>query len=516
MYRLEFKIETLSPVVISAASNSTLMTGSHDEISGSAIRGILGARYVQEKKLGNNAHANKEFQKLFYGGLKFLSATPAIGNKRSFTLPLSLQRGKKGTADENNILDLMTVDKTPAGYKSLRGYGIVDGDKIFNTSIQKNIFMHMSRSESKERISGKSEEGHIYNYEALVEGQTFFGQILGAADDLKNLNLEIKNFETRLGRSKFTQYGNCKFTFGNIEKIETQNLGEKIYLRLESPLISADDNFISAEKVLQAEVIDKLGANFTLGKVFAAGVEVENFVMKWGMKRPRVQALAAGTVFEIETENLTDADKNNLCEKMYSGFGVRTEEGFGQLRFWKSQEKFEVGKLEKNNSEEIETLSDETKEIAQKILLEKYLEQLRIYAHEDAKTLTSQLQRGNFTHFFSRLHNILANVGAENTRQNFADKILAASKDGTQFQDNLKNLYLKDQTLKDQTLYDIFTANANLPYEDKEFSIGDEKLFDKIDFNAENFADRFCFEYLQHFLRFARKIAATKGGDEID
>ncbi len=229
MYRLEFKIETLSPVVISAASNSTLMTGSHDEISGSAIRGILGARYVQEKKLGDTAHADETFQKLFYGGLKFLSATPAIDNKRSFILPLSLQRGKKGTKGENTILDLMTVNKTPAGYKSLRGYGIVDGDKIFNTSIQKNIFMHMSRSEPKERISGKSEEGHIYNYEALDEGQIFFGQILGAEDDLKDLNLENKNFETRLGRSKFTQYGNCKFTFGSIEKIETQNLGKKIY-----------------------------------------------------------------------------------------------------------------------------------------------------------------------------------------------------------------------------------------------------------------------------------------------
>lgn len=519
MYRLEFKIETLSPVVISAASNSTLMTGSHDEISGSVIRGILGARYVEENHLGDTAHADETFQKLFYGGLKFLSATPAIGNKLSFTLPLSLQRGKKGTDDANNILDLMTVDKTPAGYKSLRGYGIVDGDKIFNTSIEKNIFMHMSRSEPKERITGKSEEGHIYNYEALEKGQTFFGQILGAADDLKDLQLEDKEFEARLGRSKFTQYGNCKFIFGSIEKIELPEFGEKIYLRLESPLISADDNFMSAEKILQAEVIEKLGANFKLGKVFAAGVEVENFVMKWGMKRPRVMALAAGTVFEIGTKNLTDADKKLLGEKIYSGFGVRTEEGFGQLRFWKSQEKFEVGKLDKNNVEEIETLSDETKKIAKKILLEKYLEQLRIYAHEDAKTLTSQLQHGNFTHFFSRLNNILANVGAENTRQNFKEKILAASKDGTQFQDNLKNLYLKDKNSNSQTLYDIFTAGANLPYEDNEdrkFSIGDENLLTKIGFNKSDYGNRFCFEYLQHFLRFARKIAATKGGDEID
>lgn len=35
MHVLKFSIKTLSPVVISADSNSVLMTESHDEISGS-------------------------------------------------------------------------------------------------------------------------------------------------------------------------------------------------------------------------------------------------------------------------------------------------------------------------------------------------------------------------------------------------------------------------------------------------------------------------------------------------
>ena len=51
MYRLNFKIETLSPVVISSMSNSTIMTGSHSEISGSIIRGVLASKYVAEKNL---------------------------------------------------------------------------------------------------------------------------------------------------------------------------------------------------------------------------------------------------------------------------------------------------------------------------------------------------------------------------------------------------------------------------------------------------------------------------------
>ena len=259
MYEIKFVIKTLSPVVISAASNPTLMTESHDEISGSIIRGLLANRYIQEKKLGNKAHEDETFQKLFFGDLKFLSAMPAIKNQRSFILPLSLQRGKKGTANAKNVQDLLSVKKTPAGYKSLRGYGIVDDDKIFTASVEKNIFMHMSRSETEERISGKSEAGHIYNYEALEAGQIFCGQILGTENALENLQLENKSFVERIGRSRSTQYGKCEFTFGNIEEIKFQEFGEEIYLRLESPLISANDNFISAEKILQTEIIDKLG-----------------------------------------------------------------------------------------------------------------------------------------------------------------------------------------------------------------------------------------------------------------
>ena len=132
MYELKFSLETLSPIVITAMSNSTVMTKSHDEISGSIIRGLLASRYVTEKKLGDSAYKDAAFRKIFYGGLKFITATPAVSDKRSFILPLSLQRGKKGTDDNNFAKDLFI--ENPIGYKTFRGYGIVDGDKIFCAS----------------------------------------------------------------------------------------------------------------------------------------------------------------------------------------------------------------------------------------------------------------------------------------------------------------------------------------------------------------------------------------------
>ena len=511
MYRLKFEIETLSPVVISAESNSTLMTGSHDEISGSVIRGVLAARYVEEKNLGKKAHADKDFQELFYGSLKFLAATPVISGKRSFNLPLSLQRGKKGTPNENNILDLLTGE-TPPGYKTLRGYGIVDGDKIFTASVAKNIYMHMSRSEDSERISGKSKEGNIYNYEALEEGQIFCGEILGEKNALEKifaaLHLE-KIFIAYIGRSRFTQYGKCKFNFGSIEEIKPKNFGEKIYLRLESPLASSQDYFVTAQEILTAEVTERLGKNFKLGKVFSSSVEIENFYMT--MKRPRTMALAAGTVFELEAKNLTSDDKKILGEKIYSGFGVRTEEGFGQVRFWQPS-KLTAGKIDEIKISEPENFSTETLKIAQEILLEKFFEQIRIQAHEDANNLSSKNKDENSVHFFSRLENLLLTVNKKNLRKNFTEKISETTDAGRVFQDNLKKWKLNRQTL-----YHIFTENKKLPYEDKIIFGGTEKLFAKIQFNPNNYNDDFCFEYLKNFFRFARKNAAIlNGGDKND
>ncbi len=508
MYRLKFKVETLSPVVISSMSNSTVMTGSHSEIGGSIIRGVLASKYVEEKNLGDNAHADKNFTELFYGGLKFLSANIEIEGNRSFTLPLSLQHGKKGTPNEKNILDLL-VNETPPGYKNLRGCGTVDGKKIFTASANKNISMHMSRSAEKERISGKSDEGHIYNYEALEEGQFFCGEILGEKFLLEKLNLENKTFTARVGRSKFTQYGKCKFTFQNIEEVKTADFGEKFYLRLESPLIPAEDYFIGAKEILENEIISKFGENFNLGKIFASGVEVENFYMT--MKRPRVMALSAGTVFEIKVfKNLTPADKKIICEKIYGGFGIRNEEGFGQVRFWQPA-KFTFGEVGENKISEQKNFSAETLKIAQKILLEKYLEQIRIYAHKDAKKLSSQMRGGNFAHFFSRLNTLLSSVEKKNLRLNFSQKISAESNSGKQFQDHLKKFCIDGQTL-----YNIFTQKLKMPYENKKILENIEELSAEINFDEKNFDDEICREYLQNLFRFARKNAAMAKGGEND
>ena len=230
MQQLKFSIKTLSPVVISSMSNSTVMTTAHSEISGSIIRGILASRYVKQLKLGDKAHEDAEFIQLFYGGLKFLTANLVVKRQRSFILPLSLQQAKSGSGS-NKVQDLLTAKEPEKGYKSLQGYGIIEDGKIFTAEVNKNISMHMSRDSEGERLSGKSTDGKIFNYESIDEGQVFQGLIVGDKANLQKLvdglKFENNSMIAYIGRSHFTQYGKCQITFEKIEDVtmDTADLG---------------------------------------------------------------------------------------------------------------------------------------------------------------------------------------------------------------------------------------------------------------------------------------------------
>ena len=539
MHRLKISFQTLSPIVLSSMSNAAVMTKTHSTFGGSIIRGILATRYVTEQNLSDEAH-DETFREIFFGGVKFLPANPEIKNQRSFVLPLSLQSGKAGTDDGNKVQDLLDGNAPTRGYKSFRGFGVLDGGQFFLSQVKTSMNMHMSRSNDRERLLGRSVDGQIYNYEAIDAGQNFCGEILGDEKTLlklrDGLNLDGGKMTAYVGRSKFTQYGKCLVTFGDVEKIparfksggtvsalqanENSNVTtapERIFLRLDTPLIPVDDCFINAEKILTAEVVDVLGKNFSLGKVYAATVDVENFVVPWGMKRPRVQALAAGTVFELRAENLTDADRKILAEKIFDGFGLRTEEGFGQLRLWSPAENFTRGTLADEKISAIK-LSDETIALAKKILTARLLEQVRIFAYDDAKELCPQLKLGNMTHFFTRLGGMLASVDKKNLRENFAARLELELRDGSLFEEHLKKFFMANG----QTFFDVFTGQAKLPIDTRSLSNENElekfkPLIEKINFRPEDLPkDTIYLEYLTNYFRFARKFAASKGGVDRD
>ena len=127
MRKIPLTIEALSPLVLTAGSQGAILTESGDAISGSIVRGMIAARFIEAQNLGRAAHESEAFRRLFAGALKFSAAYPSKGGESAMRLPLSLQKDKLSSA----LADFAASDGTALkGYKPLKGCGIVRGAAI--------------------------------------------------------------------------------------------------------------------------------------------------------------------------------------------------------------------------------------------------------------------------------------------------------------------------------------------------------------------------------------------------
>lgn len=535
MKQIQVTLKTLSPVVLSAMSNATVMTASHDYFSGSILRGIFAKRYIAEQNLGDKAHEDAEFVHLFFDSLRFTAAHPLVAGKRTFPAPFSLQRSKDG----KHLLDLLHEEGKP-GFKSLKGFIAVDHNEISSAQVVKTINLHMSRNDQKnkdgkERLAGRSLAGGIYNYEAIDAGQTFMANIYGEEDDLLALQkaLTSQKWQCFAGRSKYTQYGHCEIQLGQIEPvsentIEVQN--NAICLRLDAPLLQSGRDISSVEQGLSvvAEAMNaKTGNEFSVcvqpQKVFAKTEAIENFVGIWGMKRPRVQALAAGTVFFLQKDEAwTEKDKEALASLLYAGAGSRTEEGFGQLRLWPNQHwQLATAEVTENKSKRV-VQNKEVQKLAVAIIKQHLLEQAQIWAAEDVQEAKRYFPE-NSAHFFSRLNALLGAKSAGAQEHLRYGITVEMGNPSTPFAKGLQRIAIRERKLQ----WYLMEANlSEMPYNQRNWQeLADDlqlpKIFQAISVDnglskLQASADLF-YVYWHWFFRYARKAAAGTGkGDEAE
>ena len=419
MHRMKIHLRTQTPVILSAQGNVAVMTETHECFSGTILRGIFAGQFIERKKLGNAAHEDADFMRLFYGDLCFVAAYPvhADTGRRAIVLPLSLQRSKDG----GEIMDLMQEGTAPApGFKSVKGFGTIESNVIYSVDVKTGISFHMSRTDlmgegGAERLAGKSADGGIYNYEAITAGQEFEGIVCGSAEQLGFLRDTLgTEFTCHAGRSKYTQYGLCKITLTPPEPVPPLPItqGGQLLLRLETPFLSRCGIPGDAASMLR-EIVEELnqrmgGLSLVNGarSIFAKAVDIDNFVGVWGMKRPRETGLAAGSVFAVNKEGAwQEGEAAALASVLYGGVGRRRAEGFGQLRIWDGAElRWNSRKNERKS--EARPLSEKTKALGRRILLARLMEQVRLFAAADAEAAADTFPKGA-RHAFSRLEVLL-------------------------------------------------------------------------------------------------------------
>ena len=548
MKKIRVKIETLSPIVLATRTNTTVMTSSHDFFSGTLVRGMLAERYIEAKNLGDQAQEDEDFLGLFFDKLRFVAAYPvrASDGKRASLVPASVQRLKDGEA----VRDLLS-DAPEAGYKTLRGFAVIEDGGIEKVDVAKNISLHMSRSNVKERqgkergssslerLAGRSRDGAIYNYEAVEKGVRFEGEIFGEDAALESFMdaLGTASWTAQAGRARHAQYGACRVQLEPVEFMPESvepDADNRINLRLETPLLAADDLLSSAAAALQ-QIVDRLNegtaGGFSLhaydpkrsaaqgdveNTVFADFVEVDNFVGIWGMKRPRAVALAAGSVFAVEKESAwTESDKERLQRLLYDGVGARTEEGFGQLRLWHLQPLSLAKRMQQKERRAVK--SPEVRRRAKELLLCAAQRKMVVYAAEDVQKLTGGK---GVSHFFARLDSMWMR-GRANMQGALREKIRSQkSNASTPFARNLEAIKFNGRSLEEL----LMKANlADMPYNKerrwkKELGEDLEAFLEDVgepDFLTSDTAkDALFYAYWHNLFRFARKAAAGKGGEE--
>ena len=531
MYEMKIRIETKSPVILSAPGHTSIMTATQEFFSGSVLRGIFAERFIAlREKDGTEPHEDADFMSLFYGGLRFVDANPVDPQTgvRTIHLPFSIQQSK----DRKEIRDLIQAGKRlKPGLKSMKGLAAINGREVRSVSVNRTISLHISRSDlidasGAERLAGKSKNGGIYNYEAIAAGQLFEGSICGGQELLQKLRKRMKDkrFSCYVGRSKYTQYGLCEISLEKITEAAADPIpSDGLYLRLETPFlpravscdVQAGDVAAMIDEITAA-ISKQIGGTVHLPKrkrsLFAKTEEVDNFVGVWGLRRPRETALAAGTVFVLEKEGgWQPSDAAPLNEICRSGVGRRRAEGFGQLRLWNGDGLHAA--TEKLPTEpEPRKLCPATKILAEKILVAHVIETVRVRAAEDAVEAVHSCPTAA-PHSFARLECELGTniVYARQSMMNVSSE--AAKKEKSPLYKTLTSVKIGGCAL-----YEYFKAanRTEMPYTNAQWSehgdliraIDEVGIADGID--ALLGRDEVYYAYWSTFFRFARKAAGKQ------
>ena len=552
---MKVRVLTKAPVILTAAHASQVMTETKQTISGTMLRGLMAKRYIRENQLGKDAHRDDSFRKLFFNTLRFTPAMPVKNGKKAFILPLSLQKskevGENGVPEIQDLLKIGDAEQPKIGFKSLKGLAVRTENGLQTVSIPTRISLHMTRSDASRRILGSSQDGGIFNYEAIDAGQIFEGSIFGPAEDLQKLRQGLslddeQGFDGQIGRSRFTEYGSCHIT---VEAPSALNLpdandedGSVVFLRFATPYLpqingTGNDSFeyASDAKDLLQPLLNHMGEGFSIDKFFSAAVETGGFVGIWGLPQPESKGLAAGTIFAIKKDTAwTSEDFDKLGKILYKGIGDRTSEGYGQLRVWPQQKDILAPKKEYVSYKNRHLpkgfhASDTVRKQVVHILTKRIAESLKEQAYEDVFGQGKErglAVRPNDKNFFSRLASFLEAAKAENgsLRQNMERKIqqertpkdnlirAKQSKSITPFAARLSAI-----SVGGTFLGDYFMAGQEMPYTNMvQTKLNDARVKELIqavsastqDFDFQDGGS--YYEYWRWFCRYARKKCSDK------
>lgn len=345
MYRLEYKITTKAPIVISSHSETSNLISTRKYINGSTINGLFAWRYIKTQlplDHQQKAHEHPFFKSAFLDGeITFTNLYPRPAKYKEYSFfhsPLSLFTRKD---NENEAIDLL---QSPSAMEEqvipLNGFIHINNNnkRIIKYSPQIIENLHISKKEV-------NSSDQIFYYSAIGSSEVFYGEVIGSEKNLLEFHKIFGNSLTgRIGKSKSAQYGKVliEFISNKPEKIKPNIDLDDIEFNLSftSPVI-VTNKFGYSEPLIE-NLIQKLEEEFQLKieqpvQIYSKTERVETFNSKWRMTNPSTVAFSSGTTINFRCGELSEVSKSKIIESSVTGIGNAIHLGFGRFKFNLSQ-----------------------------------------------------------------------------------------------------------------------------------------------------------------------------------
>ncbi len=441
MYKLDYTITTLSPVIISKNSGDPNMIATEDYISGSSILGALAYHYIQKNNIkSSNAQEDETFTNWFLKeDIIFCNAYiyDVKNDKTYLPTPLSIHK-TKDTAESRQCYDLIFKDAEEISSKTsyLGGFANITGSTIYSCEVKKSLHFHHERDYQK----GSTVEGIIFNYESIDAGQTFRGMLLSRQEDTLKafINAFGASLNLNIGKSRTAQYGRVRLQFSTPTPFALNadyDAEDELSLTFISPAIIYNENGSSTADIKSLH--KAIGEDIEIKKAFIKSSQYEGYHSAWRVKKPSEICITEGSCLLIK---VNDNALNNLKELELTGIGQRTNEGFGRFLIGlQREEELSVLPFEKEYKKPNIPMPDSVKIICISLIKDQITKQVCIEAINDAKSFSNNITKS----LISRLEAMMRKDGKMQI-----DKLRKTAKDKLEGCDNDK-VRLKDFLLKD-------------------------------------------------------------------
>ncbi len=308
---------------------------SYPFVPGSMIRGALVSKYLRGKKDGYDLADDDDGRALFLDGtVRYLNAYLYDAGLKRRLLPKPKSWFAEKDADKNDpIADFAVQPNQERGNRALGNpkapaggtfVTVVNGQSLL-AEPNYHVTVHNTTDEPGKKKEGVSQ---MYRYEALAAGQQFQGVIIVEdSTHLADLKALLQGAALTLGGSSTGGYG--LVTVSQIEEndkwaeYEAETPSDAHILTCLSDVIVRNDAGQTAALMAEAMGVDSEDIT-----AFQDIRVVGGFNQKWGLPLTQAWAIAAGSVFRIKKDAISESD---LMKFVKDGVGERTIEGFGRV-----------------------------------------------------------------------------------------------------------------------------------------------------------------------------------------